>query len=102
MTFITTANHAAPSCDAADEKGMYFTDSPRTSFRSRLEGWNAICSAVICTGPPGSAVHMHNNVHVWVGGQMDDVPAAVNDPIFNLHQNSGELDTEVCTRKFLS
>ena len=29
--------------------------------------------------------HMHNNVHDWVGGQMDDVPSAVNDPIFNLH-----------------
>ena len=28
---------------------------------------------------------MHNIVHMWVGGQMDDVPAAVNDPVFNLH-----------------
>ena len=28
---------------------------------------------------------MHNNVHDWVGGQMDVVPAAANDPMFNMH-----------------
>ena len=29
-------------------------------------------------GPPGSAVHMHNNLHVWVGGQMDNVPTTAH------------------------
>ena len=60
-----------------------------TSFRSRLEGWNIIkfCSAVMCVGPkdPKNTDHMHNNVHDWMGGQMDVPPAAVNDPMFNLH-----------------
>ena len=42
---------AAPSYDAANTKGQYFRDSPRQNFRSRLEGWNIICSAVNCTGP---------------------------------------------------
>nr|CAE01389.1 tyrosinase-like protein [Suberites domuncula] len=77
---------AAPSYDASNLNGDFIRDGPRTSFRSRLEGWNKICSAVNCVG--GMDVdqqHMHNNVHVWVGGQMDVVPAAVNDPIFNLH-----------------
>ena len=77
---------SAPSYDAANAQGKFFVDDPRQSFRSRLEGWNIICSAVTCTGPQDTRqTHMHNNVHVWVGGQMDDVPAAVNDPIFNLH-----------------
>ena len=91
---------AAPSYDAADEQGMYFTNGPRKRFRSRLEGWNAICSAVNCTGPPGSAVHMHNDVHVWVGGQMDDVPAAVNDPIFNLHHCNVDRILESWIQRF--
>ena len=78
---------AAPSYDAADAAGMYLRDDPRTSFRSRLEGWNIICSAVMCVGPkdPKNTDHMHNNVHDWIGGQIDVPPAAVNDPMFNLH-----------------
>lgn len=78
---------AAPSYDATDVNGDYFLGT-RTSFRSRLEGWNIICSAVNCTGPDDDISrfsHMHNNVHDWVGGQMTVTPAAVNDPIFNLH-----------------
>ena len=76
---------AAPSYDAADAAGMYLRDDPRTSFRSRLEGWNIICSAVTCVGPQANFDLMHNNVHDWMGGQMDVPPAAVNDPMFNLH-----------------
>ena len=77
---------AAPSYDAANAEGKFLENDPRQSFRSRLEGWNIICSAVNCTGPQDPKEHhMHNVVHIWVGGQMDDVPAAVNDPIFNMH-----------------
>lgn len=82
---------AAPSYDAANDDGNFFTNGRRTSFRSRLEGWNNICSAANCVGSRGNSnnsdfsCRMHNNVHDWVGGHMDVVPAAVNDPIFNLH-----------------
>ena len=87
---------AAPSYDAADVDGQYLIDDPRTSFRSRLEGWNRICSAGNCVGQHYES-HMHNVVHLWVGGQMSCVPAAVNDPVFNLHhcnvdQNFRKLD----------
>ena len=96
---------AAPSYDVPDVDGQYFRNSPRTSFRSRLEGWNIICSAVKCTGPPQSpdapfGDHMHNNVHDWVGGQMDDVPAAVNDPIFNLHHCNVDRILESWMQRF--
>ena len=96
---------AAPSYDAADTSGMYFRFDPRTSFRSRLEGWNIICSAVKCTGPRDTrqsvdADHMHNNVHDWVGGQMDDVPAAVNDPVFNLHHCNVDRILESWMQRF--
>ena len=75
-------------------------------FRSRLEGWNIICSAVTCTGPPQSPAipfgdHMHNNVHDWVGGQMD-VPAAVNNPIFNLHHCNVDRILESWIRRFIN
>ena len=78
---------AAPLYDAPDKDGQYSMLDPRQSFRSRLEGWNEICSAARCVGTynSNSGTHVHNIVHVWVGGQMDDVPAAVNDPVFNLH-----------------
>ena len=76
---------AAPSYDAADAEGKYSEKAPRQSFRSRLEGWNIICSAVTCTGPRGTSSHVHNVVHLWVGGHMAVVPSAVNDPIFNFH-----------------
>jgi len=42
------------------------------SFRNRLEGW--------LDGPK-----LHNQVHVWVGGDMFNVPTAPNDPVFFLH-----------------
>jgi tyrosinase len=66
----------------------YILNTSRSSFHSRLEGWNMICSAEpYCVSSYRDPIysHMHNLVHVWVGGHMDDVPAAVNDPMFNLH-----------------
>ena len=92
---------AAPSYDAADEIGMYLQDSPRTSFRSRLEGWNRICSAVMCVGRQDEImIRMHNNVHAWVGGQMRVVPAAINDPVFSLHHCNVDRILESWMRRF--
>ena len=85
---------SAPSYDAANETtGQFGIQSPRSSFRSRFEGWNIICSAAKCTGPwtpttkesIGTSSHVHNAVHLWVGGHMGVVPSAINDPVFNLH-----------------
>ena len=97
---------AAPSYDAANPDGDFGIDGPRTSFRSRLEGWNNICSAANCVGTRGSprsptfSCRMHNNVHDWVGGQMDVVPAAVNDPIFNMHHCNVDRILESWMKRF--
>ena len=92
---------AANDYDAPNAMGKYFRDDPRNSFRSRLEGWNIICSAANCTGPQDNVTdHMHNLVHDWVGGQMDDVPAAVNDPIFNLHHCNVDRVLESWLQRF--
>ena len=90
---------AAPSYDAADSDGNYLIDDPRTSFRSRLEGWNRICSAGNCVGQHYES-HMHNTVHLWVGGQMACVPAAINDPIFNLHHCNVDRILESWMKRF--
>ena len=93
---------AAPSYDAPNLNGDYLRDDPRTSFRSRLEGWNIICSAVICTGPKDNSDlgHMHNNVHDWVRGQMGVVSSAINDPIFNLHHCNVDRILESWMKRF--
>jgi len=41
------------------------------AMRNALEGW----------APFG----LHNLMHVWIGGQMANVPVACNDPVFFLH-----------------
>ncbi|WP_257453693.1 tyrosinase family protein [Archangium lipolyticum] len=46
-------------------------NSSSTGFRNYLEGWE---------GP----ARIHNNVHVWIGGDMAD-STSPNDPIFYLH-----------------
>jgi tyrosinase len=80
---------ATNSYSAPDINGQYNTlYPPRSSFSNRLEGWNRVCSALPCVSPsltPIDQVHMHNVIHVWIGGHMLYIPAAVNDPIFNLH-----------------
>ncbi|HEY9753882.1 MAG TPA: tyrosinase family protein [Oculatellaceae cyanobacterium] len=45
------------------------------SYRNQLEGW--------VPNPPG--LGLHNLTHVWVGGAMQTVPTAPNDPVFFLH-----------------
>ena len=51
--------------------------SSTNSFRNRLEGW-------VSTLPGESGVHLHNRVHVWVGGDMGP-GTSPNDPVFFLH-----------------
>ena len=57
----------------------YFTNSATVGFRNRLEGFLEIA------GDPTAALsHMHNAVHIWVGGDMGP-GTSPNDPIFFLH-----------------
>lgn len=49
-------------------------NSTSSGFRDRLEGWV----------PAASAPHLHNRVHVWVGGDML-VSSSPNDPVFFLN-----------------
>jgi tyrosinase len=48
-------------------------DATSGSFRNRLEGWR-----------PAGDVHLHNRVHVWVGGDMG-LSTSPNDPVFYLN-----------------
>jgi tyrosinase len=49
-------------------------NSTSSGFRDRLEGWV----------PAASAPHLHNRVHVWVGGDML-LSSSPNDPVFFLN-----------------
>ncbi len=82
---------AAPKYDVPNVNGKYRQDSPRGSFRSRLEGWSLICSTSDpCVGPQVSSSfqRLHNNVHDWINGHMSVPPSAVNDPVFSLHHSN--------------
>lgn len=48
-----------------------YSEFSETGMRNELEGFQ----------PFG----LHNAVHVWIGGQMSNVPVAPNDPVFFLH-----------------
>lgn len=57
----------------------WWTNSASTGFRNRLEGFLEI------VGDPSAALsHMHNTVHIWVGGDMGP-GTSPNDPVFFLH-----------------
>jgi hypothetical protein len=43
------------------------------SFRNTFEGWEKV------------GCHLHNSVHLWMGGEMRLVAISPNDPIFWLH-----------------
>ena len=90
---------AAPLYDAKDDTGRFSRDSPRESFRSRMEGRNTICSASVCVGPRDIS-RLHNNIHLWVGGHLSKVPAAVNDPVFNIHHANVDRVLESWMQRF--
>jgi hypothetical protein len=54
------------------------TSNTSQSFRNNLEGWG------------GSAPRLHNQVHVWVGGDAATMAmgASPNDPVFFLHHSN--------------
>ncbi len=100
---------AAPKYDAPNViNGTYRKDSPRDSFRSRLEGWSLICSAPsdsqLCIGPQVSSSfqRLHNNVHDWIDGHMSIPPSAVNDPVFSLHHSNIDRILESWMQRFSS
>ena len=93
---------AAPDYDRPNSAGAYQRDSPRESFRSRLEGWNMICSASNCVGPQvtNTFQRLHNNIHDWVNGHMAVAPSSVNDPIFSLHHTNVDRILESWMQRF--
>ncbi|MBO9556266.1 tyrosinase family protein [Cellulomonas sp.] len=48
------------------------------SFRNQLEGW-------LLKPTQAFQPQLHNRVHVWVGGSMDNMETSPNDPVFFLH-----------------
>eukprot|EP00800_Vazella_pourtalesii_P000180 TRINITY_DN10182_c1_g1_i1.p1 TRINITY_DN10182_c1_g1~~TRINITY_DN10182_c1_g1_i1.p1 ORF type:complete len:575 (-),score=43.43 TRINITY_DN10182_c1_g1_i1:171-1895(-) len=90
----------APSYDTSDMNGDYGVGSPPSSFRNRLEGFARICSASNCIGYYKES-HMHNVVHLWIGGHMSIVPSAVNDPIFTLHHCNIDRILESWIRRYV-
>ena len=89
----------APSYDTSDKDGNYGITSPFSSFRNRLEGFSRICSASNCIGFYKES-HLHNIVHLWIGGHMGINSAAVNDPLFFLHHCNIDRVLESWIRKF--
>jgi tyrosinase len=56
-------------------------NSGLSTFRNELEGrYNPLV-----LGGRGSLPAMHNRVHAWVGGSMNNVGSSPNDPVFWLH-----------------
>ena len=91
---------AAPSYESSNSEGLYGIESPRASFRNRLEGFSQICSVIDCVGDYVQRLHVHNVVHLWLGGQMLIVPTAANDPIFFLHHCNIDRLFESWIRRF--
>ena len=95
---------AANSYDAVDSTGKFSRTSPRQSFRMRLEGRIAICSAAKCAYPesPLDAVifRMHNQPHMWVGGQMIETTTSANDPTFYIHHSNVDRVVESWIQRF--
>ena len=58
-------------------------------FRNALEGFKklAVRNTNVCPKFPGGFryTELHNRVHIYIGGSMQSVPKASNDPIFFLH-----------------
>ena len=63
-TVLNEANYDEPTWNAASVNGL----------RNRLEGWS----------PQLTMPHLHNRVHVWVGGDMGPATSP-NDPVFFLN-----------------
>jgi Common central domain of tyrosinase/von Willebrand factor type A domain len=81
----TTGNPDFPTVvqidDAIQNMAVYDTApwnlTSDNSFRNRLEGWRNKLAGE-------SSPHLHNRIHVWVGGDMGP-GTSPNDPVFFLH-----------------
>ncbi|MGH3548722.1 MAG: tyrosinase family protein [Pseudonocardiaceae bacterium] len=65
--FRTSGDPQAPNLPSSDDVNATLTDTDFTTFESDLE------------------INLHNTVHVWVGGPMQDLGTAPADPLFWLH-----------------
>ena len=86
-----------PSIDEVNEALMeQFYDTPPYTkseevegFRNALEGFTMLVnrSMDVCEDFAGGFryTELHNRVHIYIGGTMQSVPQASNDPIFFLH-----------------
>lgn len=75
----TTAEVTAALALATYDTAPWTTAS--AGFRNRVEGWR----------PPHPDSHLHNRVHVWVGGDMGP-SSSPNDPVFYLnHANEDRI-----------
>ena len=73
------------------ENYHYNIDKDRKGFRNTLEGFSSLEEREedeeLCkqNGEMYRPTELHNRVHIYIGGLMQVVPTASNDPIFFLH-----------------
>lgn len=67
----------------------YGKEEDNNGFRNALEGFEFLVdrNRSICENFPGGfrITELHNRVHIYIGGNMLDVPQASNDPVFFFH-----------------
>ncbi|OLB73385.1 MAG: hypothetical protein AUI14_26450 [Actinobacteria bacterium 13_2_20CM_2_71_6] len=85
------ANTVAPTLPTAEQVELVlgmdtYDTTPWTTteitFRDALEGWAVPVNPI---WDPDNGLHMHNRVHMWVGGSMSTLGTSPNDPLFFLH-----------------
>ena len=100
--FLPTVDSVLLALSAAkyNDSATYDND---TGFNRRLEGYVELCAGEnpkCFFTKEGASNNLHNAVHIYIGGHMQAVPAASNDPIFFLHHANVDRIFEAWLRKF--